>query len=159
MEFEKIKYKYLAKLIKNGVYKDGKKFLNIDFFKFVSNYEYGENFYEFMQNELKLYFDESDITYQTIIEFIKKNKYFVVNQISRQWVLEHPLRKFNESITNEMINKIFDYMELNGYPSINYVYSYIFYNYATNKKIIDKESSQSKKNNSDNIIRLPLMKK
>lgn len=159
MEYIKIKYKYLAKLIKNGMYKDGKPFLPVDFFKYVSGYRHGEDFVAFIHQELSCLFKQTDEEYQIIYSFVVKHKYNWIYFLEREWVYENPMYTYNVKVTKEMIDTVFAYMEFNGYPSINYVYNYFFQKYATNRMKLDKESSQSKKNNSDNIIRLPLMKK
>ena len=146
MEYEKVKYEYLAKLIQTKKYKNGKQFEKVDFFKFVSGYKNGEDLMAFMQNELCKYFKVTDLTYGIIIKFLLDNDYTRIYYINREWVYENPMRIHKVEVTKEMIDTVFDYMELNGYPSISYVYSYIFYNYATNKNVINKSCLSQKEN-------------
>ena len=147
MEYEKAKYMYLAKVIKRGFYKNGKPFLPVDFFKYISGYQSGENILKFIQEKLIKYFHESDEVYNVIIDFMIKNNYIRVYTMERDWAHRNLL------LSKEKIDAIFDYIEMNGYPTINYVYNYFFRIYGTKELEIKKQNASE-----DNIIKLSLKK-
>lgn len=153
MEYEKAKYMYLAKVIKRGFYKNGNPFLPVEFFKYISGYQDGEDLIVFMQDKLGEYFAPTSNTYSTIISFMQEKGYTTPYQMTRDWLYSNPLLDYNSSVTKEKIDAIFDYIEMNGYPTINYVYNYFFRIYGTKELEIKKQNASE-----DNIIKLSLKK-
>lgn len=121
---EKEKIYLLARIIQSN-----KDFDVIHFFDYIDFVEFNESYYDNVIYLTNHYFDDSDI-YKTIKEYMDDKYIKEIAPLNFETLYDDPDIYINNiQITNDIINKVIEFMRIKDYPMINYIYCVLLERY------------------------------
>lgn len=129
--------------IRNGVLHDGTTFDILEFYKRIPFKNSGANFRNKVFDFMQRIYGRTSSTFKTIGAYIYQNNIGAMKYVSREYNIKNKMIINGIEITEDIVNDIFDYMDINNLPKIYEVYRIVLNKYLNNE--INMEEVRTKK--------------
>lgn len=129
--------------IRNGILHDGTPFNILEFYKRIPFKNSGANFRNKVFDFMQRVYGRNSSTFKIIGAYIYQNNIGTMKYVSREYNIKNKMIINGIEITAEIVNDVFDYMDINNLPKINEVYRIVLNKYLNNE--IDMDEVRMKK--------------
>ena len=117
---------------------DKKNFDSLEFFKYIDFISYDENYHDKVLEEISKHFGKDSSIYRIIKKYMDDNYIDDIKPINYDKLYDQELYMNNKLVTNEIVDKVLEIIELMEYPKINYVFGRVLVKYLNNEIDIEK---------------------
>lgn len=124
MNAEKERIEFVARIIKSN-----KDFDAIHFFEYINFVVFDKNYYNKVIDLTIHYNGDSSDIYKIIKDYMDVNYIKEIAPLDFENLYDQEVYINNVLITNDMINKVIEFMKINNFPMINYIYGMLISRY------------------------------